>query len=247
MAFSGSSYFAGIGTAFAAVAVGFAGGAMVTTTAVQPPNRLERVAAGTAVPSDSAPASTAPSSPEQANTAKPVPQEATPSPVIAAAPSPPAADPKPAPQLTDPAAAKTDAAASVQQQPAPAPVAKNNPAPASTAKGEDAAPAKNERAANARSADPNRETSRRRADDRKPDDRKFSDRRRRPDQDERRLDEATNVIRQMPRGGAVDEIVERNDAPRFRMRPRHFELYGDDDAPGAFNEPPPRIGFFGDN
>ena len=33
MAFSGSSYFAGIATAFAAIAVGFAGGAMVTTSA----------------------------------------------------------------------------------------------------------------------------------------------------------------------------------------------------------------------
>src|SRR5579863_3862446 len=97
MAFSGSSYFFGIGTAFAAIAVGFAGGAMITTSTVQPPNRLERVAVGTVVPS------------EQANRAKPAPQDTPPSQVTAATPLAPAADPQPAPQPAVPAAAKADA------------------------------------------------------------------------------------------------------------------------------------------
>jgi hypothetical protein len=85
MAFSGSSYFAGIGTAFAAIAVGFAGGAMVTTSAVQPPNRLERVSAAPIAPSnaDAAPASVASSSAEQANTAKPSQQETPPPSAVA--------------------------------------------------------------------------------------------------------------------------------------------------------------------
>ena len=259
MAFSGSSYFAGIGTAFVAIAFGFAGGAMITNSPVQPPNRLERVAAGTVLPADAPPPSTASASPEQANTAKPAPQEAPPSPVVAAAPPP--ADPQPAESKTDTAktdtakteATKTDATANVEAQPAPATAAKNPPP--SVAKGDSAAPAKNEhttvgRAADpnrdaSRSADPNKDVSRKRADERKPDDRKFSDRRRRQDQDDRRLDEATNVVRQMPRG-AADEIVERYDAPRFRERPRRFELFGDDDGPRMVREPPPRFGFFGD-
>ena len=254
MAFSGSSYFFGIGTAFAAIAVGFAGGTMITTSTVQPPNRLERVNASAGATTSSAASSGA----EQANAAKPAPQDAPPSPVVAAAPSAPAADSQTPPQAqaAAPAAAKTDAAANVQERAAPAAAAKNS-APAPIARSDDAASAKNERTTVGRAPDPNRdvsrsadlsrETPRKRADDRKPsDDRKFSDRRRR-DQDERRLDEATNVVRQMPRGNAVDEIVERDDAPRFRMRPRHFEVYGDDDAPRVVNEPPPRFGLFGDS
>jgi hypothetical protein len=249
MAFNGSSYFAGIGTAFAAIAVGFAGGAMITTSTVQPPNRLERVNASAGATTSSIASSGA----EQASAAKPAPQEAPPSPVVAAAPSAPAADSQtaPQPQAAAPAAAKAaaknDAASNVQEQPAPAAAAKN-PAPAPVARSDDAAPAKSERTTVGRAPDPNsnRETPRKKADDRKPaDDRKFSDRRRR-DQDDRRLDEATNVIRQMPRGNAVDEIVERDDAPRFRQRPRHFEVYGDDDGPRVINEPPPRFGLFGD-
>jgi hypothetical protein len=46
MAFSTTSFFAGVGTVFAAVAIGFAGGAMITTAPKMEPNRLERVAAG---------------------------------------------------------------------------------------------------------------------------------------------------------------------------------------------------------
>jgi hypothetical protein len=266
MAFSGSSYFFGIGTAFAAIAVGFAGGAMITTSAVQPPNRLERVNAGiTAPPNDGA---TTSSGPQQASTAKPPAQDAPPSPVVAAAPPAPAADPQPSPQSQPAApaaaktdAAKTDAAANVQEKPAPAAptVAAKNSGPAPVAKSDDAAPAKSERTTVGRAPDPtkdvsrsadlNRDPSRKRADDRKPsDDRKFSDRRRRQDQrldqDGRRLDEATNVIRQMPRGEAVDEIVERDDAPRPVMRPHHFE-FGDDDGPRMVREPPPRFGLFG--
>jgi hypothetical protein len=250
MAFSGSSYFFGIATAFAAIAVGFAGGAMVTTSGVQPPTRLERVAVGTVVP------------PEQANTAKPAPQDTPPSPVTAAAPPAPAADPQPAPQPAPaPAAAKTDAtktdaAANVQEQPAPATAAKNQP-PSPVARSDDAAPARNERTTVgrapdqgrdvSRSADPNRDTARRRADDRKrSDDRKFSDRRRRQDQDDRRLDEATNVVRQMPRSQAFDEVIVRDDAPRPIVRPRRFEWFGDDDGPRMVREPPPRFGFFAD-
>ena len=128
----------------------------------------------------------------------------------------------------------------------PAAAAKNA-APTPVAKSDDTAPAKSERTTVgrapdpsrdvSRSVDPNKDIARKRADERKPDDRRFSDRRRRQDQDERRLDEATNVVRQMPRGEVVDE---------FRARPRRFEVLEDDDAPRAVNGPPPRFGLFGD-
>lgn len=49
MAFNTTSFFAGVGTVFAAVTIGFAGGAMITTSPKLEPNRLERVAASAAV------------------------------------------------------------------------------------------------------------------------------------------------------------------------------------------------------
>jgi hypothetical protein len=45
MAFSTTSFFAGVGTVFVAVTLGFAGGAMITSSPQMEPNRLERVAA----------------------------------------------------------------------------------------------------------------------------------------------------------------------------------------------------------
>lgn len=248
MAFSGSSYFFGIGTAFAAIAVGFAGGAMVTTSAVQPPNRLERVAVGTVVPPDAAQPS------EQANTAKPASPETPPVTAPAAAPPAQAAGPQaaPPPQPAASVAATSDKAdtKTVKERPAPALAAKNPPA-APVGKNDDAPAVKSERITVgrapdsnkdvSRSADPNKEIVRKRADDRRPpDDRKLSDRRRRQDQqdqDQRRLDEATNVVRQMPRGEVVEDI---------RARPRRLEVFEDDDAPRLINGPRPLFGFFGD-
>lgn len=245
MAFNSSSYFVGVGTAFAAIAIGFAGGAMITTSTVQPPNRLERVAAGTAAPPSSAPsnatlASTA--SPGQASqqasvtTPAPQPQAAAPAPAaaVASAPandSPPVQQPQPATP-----AVRTDAA-NIQ------------PAPPSVTKAEDAAPARNERA-NVRPADSNREAARSAEMNREPsrkrgDERKFVERKRRQDLERQNLDEATNVVRQMPRDSAVDRVVDEDDAPRIvNSPPRRFGLFGDgEDSPRA--APPPRFGLFG--
>jgi hypothetical protein len=86
----------------------------------------------------------------------------------------------------------------------------------------------------------NREASRKRGDERK-----FSERKRRQDLERQNLDEATNVVRQMPRDGAVDRVVDEDDAPRIvNSPPRRFGLFGDgEDSPrGA---PPPRFGLFG--
>ena len=50
MNFSTTSFLAGVGTVFAAVALGFAGGAMITTSPKVEPNRLERVTAAAPAP-----------------------------------------------------------------------------------------------------------------------------------------------------------------------------------------------------
>lgn len=249
MAFSGSSYFAGIGTACTVIAFGVACGTMVTTSSVQPPNRLERLNGRAADPSRSVPigaasSSTTSTSPEQSNAEKPSTPDGPVS-AVSAAPSAPAADRKPAPppRPAAPAAAKTDAA-SVQDKSPSASTGANSAVPP-VAGGEDAAPAKGE-PAGARSADSGRQTSRKRAETRKSsDDRKFSEHRRRHE-DERQLDEAANAARQIPRDRGFDRIVEQDDAPRYRMRPRPFDLFEDDGPPRVADEPPPRFGFFGD-
>jgi hypothetical protein len=91
----------------------------------------------------------------------------------------------------------------------------------------------------ARSVEVNRETSRKRGDDRK-----FSERKRRQDLERQNLDDATNVVRQMPRDRTV-EVVDEDDAPRIvNGPPRRFGLFRDDgDSPRA--APPPRFGLFG--
>ena len=240
MAFSSSSYFAGIGTAFAAIAVGFAGGAMITTSAVQPPNKLEQRAASNATPPSSAPSNVNAYfnrviQPGSATSKRDNARDA-------AAGSGPgrhsrcaANDRQPRPTI----ATKTDAAANAQQPPTSPPQAARN---------EDAAPAKNERA-NVRPAELNRQASRsgdmkRETSRRRDDELKFAERKRRQDLERQDLDEATSVVRQMPRDGATDRVVEEDDAPRvIDGPPRRFGLFGDDeDSPRA---PPPRFGLFG--
>ena len=268
MAFSGTSYFAGVGTVVAAIGLGFACGAMLTNSMVQPPNKLERASAAKASPSASTPS-------EQAGTATAAAQDAAPSAVVVAAPSPaPNSPPAPQPEPAAPTASKidvsktdapkTNAVANVQEQASPATAARNvAPVPAAKAeakaeaKGDEQAPAKSERTTVGRAVDPNRDASRstdlnreatrRRANDRRPsDDRKFSERKRRQDQDGRRLDEASDVVRQMPRDNVPDEVVERDQAPRFGGRPHRIDAYEDDDSPRLVSEPPPRFfSFFG--
>jgi hypothetical protein len=94
-----SSYFAGVATAFAAVALGFAGGFIVsnTTQKAEPPNRVERVAANAPLPNPPGVQAAAPVA--QPDTAAPA---ATPEP---AAPQPVAEQPPPQQQPAQQAAA----------------------------------------------------------------------------------------------------------------------------------------------
>jgi hypothetical protein len=233
MAFSSSSYFAGIGTVVAAISIGFAGGAMITTSAVQPPNRLERVTASATPPSS---ASSSPVS-QQANVATPATQQ-PPAQIQAAAVSTPVAA-----KADIKADTKTDTATNAQQPPPSPPQAAKN-----EARNEDAAPARNERA-NVRPADSNREATRSAEVNREPsrkrgDDRKFAERKRRQDLERQNLDDATNVVRQMPRNSTV-EVIDEDDAPRvIDGPPRRFGLFGNnEDSPRG--PPPPRFGLFG--
>ena len=84
-AFSTTSFLAGVGTVFAAVTIGFAGGALITTSPRMEQNRVERVASHT---------------PPAENT--PVP---TPAPIVVRAETPanPPASATPAPTETSPA------------------------------------------------------------------------------------------------------------------------------------------------
>ncbi len=76
MAFSTTSYFAGVGTVFAAIMLGFAGGFVISNPSqkVEPPNKVERVNASAPLPK-----------PPDAQAAAPVPAEAASTPLVAAA------------------------------------------------------------------------------------------------------------------------------------------------------------------
>jgi hypothetical protein len=114
MPFNTSSYFTGVATAFAAVTLGFAGGFIVsnTTQKVEPPNRVERVAANAPLPNPQGVQAAAPVA--QPETAASVPPAAAPesaAPQTVAEQHPPAQQAAEAPAAAPaPAVAKDDAA-----------------------------------------------------------------------------------------------------------------------------------------
>jgi hypothetical protein len=188
MAFSNSSYFAGVGTVFAAVTLGFAVGAMITSGGVQPPNRLERVASSAALPASNVhPADAARAAPGEPAAAVPTAAVDGPRPVVQ--------QPPPAP----PVMARSEDAANANVQQA-------QPAPPVVARSEDAATARNERAS-LRAADLKRESYRK-----KEEERRFAERKKRQD-----IEDAANAVRQMRRDGVIDQVVERDRTPRFGL------------------------------
>jgi hypothetical protein len=206
MTFNKSSFFAGVGSVFAAIVIGFAGGAIITGGAgVQPPNRVERVAAGEALQKSSGHAAVASGQPAAVATTP------APEPTMAAAPAP-ASDPQPMAQRPAPAAPAT-----ASNEAAPAPKTQQSPpAPAVIAKGDDALPVRNDQASD-RTAEWKKAAERRRAEERK-----FAERRKRQD-----IEQAANAIRQMKRDGVIDQVVQRDEAPRVEA-PR-FGFFGNDD------------------
>src|SRR5881394_1544060 len=101
MPFNASSYFAGVGTVFAAVALGFAVGFAISNSATkpEPPNRLERVAANAPL---SAPANATAAKPEDSASAAPAAAAPAAPPPAASTPAAPAATPAAAPDTAAP-------------------------------------------------------------------------------------------------------------------------------------------------
>jgi hypothetical protein len=188
MAFSTTSFFAGVGTVFAAVTIGFAGGAMITTSPKLEPNRLERVAA-------SAPAVT------------PSAKAETPATRLAATPlasTPVATEAKT--ETPEPAPA-TDRVIAMAPAPSAQPSAPPQPQPVT---------AKDDGAPQIGSASKIREGELRR--EREKDSRMQRTERRaeaRPQLRKRReIEAAANAVRQMQRDNAVQEVSQRDDSPR---------------------------------
>jgi hypothetical protein len=174
MAFSATSFFGGIGTAFVAIAMGFAGGAMISTSPKLEPNRLERLAANVPVASTKPETSATPSVPAAA----PVPVARADAPEAA-----PAADRVIAmmpPQNSEP---------SVPLRPQP-PVATDDVA------------ARSDNVKKVRE-DEVRKDRERRAEVRR-------ERRKRQE-----IQAAANAVRQMQRDGAIEEVSQREETPRF--------------------------------
>jgi hypothetical protein len=206
MAFSTTSFLAGVGTVFAAIVVGFGGGAMMTSTTRVEPNKLERAAASTPAPSSVITAKAqAPEVPSTSTATAPEPQ-----PVAArndAAESPPA---------PDRTIALTPAPASqpVPSQPAPViakDIAKND------------ATSQADTVNKAQDSEPSRDAA-----PKKPERRAERHRERRRYQD---VDSAANAVRQIQRDdyqrddGQQEVIMRRYESPRERPR---FGFFGDD-------------------
>lgn len=119
MAFNTTSFFAGVGTVFAAVILGFAGGAMITTPPKMEPNRVERVAASSPLVAAKTDAPATPSAQTSETTPAPdrvisLPQK--PDTSQAALPEPPPVAPQPQPVVApqpQPVMAKDDVASQV--------------------------------------------------------------------------------------------------------------------------------------
>jgi hypothetical protein len=98
MAFSMTSFFAGVGTVFAAIAIGFAGGTMITSSPKLEPNRLERVAASAPGVTSAAAGADTPSVHLGPNAKAETTETAAPDRVIAMKPAPTSQLPAPPPR-----------------------------------------------------------------------------------------------------------------------------------------------------
>jgi hypothetical protein len=191
MAFSTTSFFAGVGTVFAAVTIGFAGGTLLTTSSPKmEPNRLERVAASTpptvaaatkaetpVVPSVPVIKAEAPAVPSVQAAARNETAEttATPDRVVAITPAP--ASPQVAPAPQPPVVAREDMASQID---------------------------------NAKRL---RETELRKQADLRESERRAEQRRERRKRQE--IDAAVDAVRRMKRDGVLQEATQQDEAPRF--------------------------------
>jgi outer membrane biosynthesis protein TonB len=233
-AFSTTSFLAGVGTVFAAVTIGFAGGALITTSPKTELNRVERAASQT---------------PPAQNT--PVPP---PAPIVARAETP-ASPPAPATTTLTETSPAPDRVIAMTPAPAPQSAATQTPAPSTqpTAGTQQAPPAqaspsparaqpvtaRDDRDDNASQTDSRKvhegelrkekefrwQRAERRAADGRNAEARYGERRKRQE-----IEAAANAVRQMRRDGTLQrddtlqDVSQREEAPRA---PRFF-LFGSD-------------------
>lgn len=195
MTFSTSSFFAGVCTVFAAVTIGFAGGAMITSPPKMEPNRLERVTANTPI--------TAAAGTKVETAAVPAPavkaEAPAAAPVLATNETPETTAPPDRVISTAPAPSTTQASVS-QQAPVSQQIVPPQPQPAV---------AKEDFASQIDKAKKIREGELR----------KQADAERRADQRRRKrleIQAAVNAVRRMQRDGVQQEaVLQQEDTPRF--------------------------------
>jgi hypothetical protein len=188
MAFSSTSFYAGVGTVIAAVTIGFAGGAMFTTSPKMEPNRLERLAASNP-PAVAAKAETPPVPSVPAAEAPPVPS-------VVAAKSETAQTPAP-----DRMIATTQPP--VSQPPVSQPVAPPQPQPVVL---------RDDAASQIDNAKKVREGELRKQAELKDFERRGQQRRERKKRQE--IDAAVTAVKQMKRDGVLQEVTQQDETPR---------------------------------
>jgi hypothetical protein len=204
MAFSTTSFFAGVVTVFAAVTIGFAGGALIKTSSPKmEPNRLERVAA-------SSPAVIAAATKAETPAVPSVPT------IKAEAPAVPSV---PIAKVEAPAVPAVQAAArneTAETTATPDRVVAMTPAPASP----QVAPAqpqpvvaREEMASQIDNAKRLRETELRKQADVRESERRAEQRRERRKRQE--IDAAVDAVKRMKRDGVLQEAAQQDETPRF--------------------------------
>jgi hypothetical protein len=205
MAFSTTSFFAGVGTVFAAVTIGFAGGTLLTTSSPKmEPNRLERVAA-----------SNPPTIAAATKTETPaVPSVPTIKAEMATVPSVPVA------KVEAPAVPAVQAAArneTAETTATPDRVVAMTPAPASPqvapAQPQPPVVAREDTASQIDNAKRLRETELRKQADVRESERRAEQRRERRKRQE--IDAAVDAVKRMKRDGVLQEATQQDEAPRF--------------------------------
>jgi hypothetical protein len=201
MTFSTTSFFAGVGTVFAAVMIGFAGGALITSSPKMEPNRLERVAAGNQViPAAAAKVAETPAVPSvpvmkaEAVTVPATKPEAPAPAVVAKNEAPETSGPDRVVAMTPATAAQP--AVPVQAQP----VVAKEPRDDATSQIDNAKIRESElkkQAADSRESE--RRTEQRRERSRK----------------RQEIEAAANAVRRMQRDGAIQEVTQQDDGPRL--------------------------------
>jgi hypothetical protein len=190
MAFNTTSFFAGVGTMFAAVTIGFAGGAMLTSSPKVEPNRVERVAANTPATIPAAAKAETPAVPSIANVKAETP---TVPPVLTAKNETPET-----PAAPDRVVSTTPASAAQVVPPQAQPVVSKEVVREDVASQIDNA--KKIREGELRKQAEFRESERR------------VEQRRRKRQE---IDAAVSAVRRMQRDGVLQEASQQDDSPRF--------------------------------